>query len=97
MDFPGDSTWCFFVPNHYKQLVSDFFWRNGVHFHFPMFLPAGVQAVGFSNLNVPILNVHIPQIRQSGRLTPFDEIPLKQATVKSTISTVTSQIAVLVS
>ena len=64
MDFPGYSTWCFFVPNHYKRLVSGFSWRNGVHFHFPMFLPTGVQAVGFSNLNVPILNVHIPQIRQ---------------------------------
>ena len=43
--------------------------------------PPGVQGVGFSNLNVPIWNVHIPQIRQ--RLIPFGETSVK---TKSTIN-----------
>lgn len=87
MDFAGDSTWCFFCAESLKKnnysinnLFQVFFWRNGVHFRFPMFLPTGVQALVFFKFECSYFERPYTADSAMERLIPFGEIALKQAT-----------------
>lgn len=85
MDFPGDSTWCFFVPNHFKQLVSVFFGEMVSISIFPCFYPPVCKLLVFQ-IWMFLFSTSIYRRFGNGEVDSFWRDRVKTSDVKSTIN-----------